>query len=363
MTARRTIRTTASVAALLLLLAACGGEEAPPPETGAAEPAPEEGEEPETEEPESSEDPEAAADFPVEDIEIISPFGGSYDLMARQFGAVWEEYLPGPGVGVNVVNVEGAGGVIGYNEAWNAEPDGYTVAIIATHSDVARYIDHEENVDFVPTEWNWVGGWFTETIGLVAADGLGIEGWQEFQEYGQSEGIVFGTPGRGSLIHAQSAIVADVLGIEASFVHYGGRDEARPALSRGEIDAYIAVGLGEWVDAGEASWIGVFTQADEFPLSPEAPTLADLELDATSLDRIAAATGSIRGLYATAGIPEDRLEILRDSFFEAAQDPAWVEFLAEQESVAEPVHGDELQTFVADLYPVLVEAFAPLFEE
>lgn len=350
------------VMALLLMLgaAACGSGEEPTADTGEDSEAGAE-EEPADGQDDEDGDGEEAAEFPEQDVEVVNPFeGGNYEAQSRRFAPILEEHLPGDHA-VGVRNVPGAGGVIGYNEAWNAEPDGHTLSIVSTHSDALRYLEHEDQADWHPTGWQWVGGWFPEIPGLGVRPDLGIEGWEEFIDHGASEGITFGTPGQGSLNHGQQILFSDVTGIDAEFVHYGSTGEVRTAMGRGEIDAYLAPAstIGEFVKDDEAEWVGIIREGED-PIFPDAPTLDDLDVDDEGRDRLIAATGAVRGLVTQEDVPQERLQILRDSFYEAAQTDEWTEFLENEGIAPEAVHGEELQKFMADAWPQLEEMFRPL---
>jgi len=75
--------------------------------------------------------PGLAADFPTKEVQIIIPYaaGGATDLVFRALAASSSKYL---GKAVVVVNKPGGGGTIGFTEAMQARPDGYTLVSAIT---------------------------------------------------------------------------------------------------------------------------------------------------------------------------------------------------------------------------------------
>ena len=75
---------------------------------------------------------ESKIEYPTKTIELLVPFaaGGSTDIGAR----IIEKYIPKylPDANVVVVNKPGGAGSIAITDLYNAEPDGYTLAM-STH--------------------------------------------------------------------------------------------------------------------------------------------------------------------------------------------------------------------------------------
>ena len=75
--------------------------------------------------------PVQAAEFPTKEVQIIIPWaaGGATDLIFRALGATTGKYL---GKAVVVVNRPGGGSAVGYTEAMQGKPDGYTLVSAVT---------------------------------------------------------------------------------------------------------------------------------------------------------------------------------------------------------------------------------------
>ncbi len=72
-----------------------------------------------------------AGEFPTKEVQILIPWapGGATDLVFRALAASTSKHL---GKAVVVVNKAGGGGAVGYTEAMQARPDGYTLVTAAT---------------------------------------------------------------------------------------------------------------------------------------------------------------------------------------------------------------------------------------
>ena len=75
--------------------------------------------------------PGFAQQFPAKEVQIIIPYapGGATDLIFRALAASSQKYL---GKAIVVVNRPGGGGAIGFTEAAQAKPDGYTLVTAIT---------------------------------------------------------------------------------------------------------------------------------------------------------------------------------------------------------------------------------------
>lgn len=305
--------------------------------------------------------PAAATDFPSGDITIINPFpSGNYEVQLRVFAPILQSKLPKP-VRVGVENVAGAGGVIGYNKLVEARPDGLSLSATSTHSDAVRKLDRADTAKWEPTDWIWIGGWFSETPAVGVRKSFGPSSWEEMAKEGKANRVTFATPGKGSLNHGQMMLVAKIMGINVKFVHYPSTAEARTALARGEADAYLAPAstIGEWVDAGELKWIAILRDGPD-PLFPGVPSLRDVGVSAADKDKLLSMAGSIRGIITNKGVPADRVQVLREAFWQAANDSQWTEALKKDGITSEPMRGDQVQAFVAKFWPDFKESWGQL---
>jgi tripartite-type tricarboxylate transporter receptor subunit TctC len=302
--------------------------------------------------------------FPERDITLINPFaGGNFESQARLFAPIFQAKLPKT-VKVVVENVAGGAGIIGYNKAIEAPADGYTLSIDDPVGNALRKIDQGANAKFDPLAWSWLGGWFSDFPGLGVRANYAANTWQQFVEQGKTGRITFATPGKATLNHGQEQLLAKVFGLNVRYVHYQTTAEVRTALGRGEVDAYIAPAstIATWVDAKEVKWITILREGKD-PQRSTVATLDDISATRDQKDQILTVSGSARGWMVNKNTPPERVKILRDAFWAAANDATWKEGLAKVGIVANPVTGEDLQKFAEGFWPTFPAKWAEYTKE
>lgn len=302
--------------------------------------------------------------FPEEDIVLINPFaGGNFESQSRVFAPIFQAKLPN-NVRVIVENAAGGAGLIGYNRAIQAPADGYTLSIDDPIGNALRKIDQGGNAQFEPTAWAWLGGWFQAFAGLGVRANYEADTWEEFVASGRTGEIVFATPGQGTLNHGQQQILAKVFDLNFRYVHYQSTAEVRTALARGEVDAYIAPTstIATWVDADELKWILILREGDD-PQQPEVPTFDDIDATQEQKDTVLTVSGGTRGWMTNKNVPAGRVAILREAFWEAANDPEWIAALEQVGILADPIRGEELQEFAEAFWPTFPDEWAEATQE
>ncbi|MCL6637426.1 MAG: hypothetical protein K6T26_05715, partial [Alicyclobacillus sp.] len=90
-------------------------------------------------------------------LQIIVPYspGGGYDQWARLIAPYMQKYL---GVAkVEVVNVDGGGGLVGTNQIYAAKPDGLTIGDTNAGGDVFDQISKAPGTNFDVSKFSWIG--------------------------------------------------------------------------------------------------------------------------------------------------------------------------------------------------------------
>ena len=109
--------------------------------------------------------PARAADFYAgKTIRLLvgSAPGGGYDLYARTFAQHLRRHIPGE-PNIVVQNMPGAGGMVVTNWLFNVAPkDGTAFGLMQRGIPFHPYFG-EKNARFVPTEFNWIGSFNSET--------------------------------------------------------------------------------------------------------------------------------------------------------------------------------------------------------
>ena len=169
----------------------------------------------------------AQTDYPTHPVRLIVPFspGGSTDSQAR----VLADYL-GRALGqqVVVVNVGGAGGTLGLNQAAKATPDGYTLVTATPSMTINPYI--QKNIPYDPIkDFEPIALVATSPIVLVVPKDSKIKTVRYLIEMAKAKPgeIRYGSAGIGSATHLSTALFEAKAGVKLLHVPYRG---AGPAL-------------------------------------------------------------------------------------------------------------------------------------
>src|SRR5437763_406142 len=165
---------------------------------------------------------DAAADYPQRPVKIVVsvPAGGGVDTVTRIFAAGLQRQLGQPFV---IENRGGAGGNIGAEAAYVAEPDGYT--LLATQpapitSNVALY----KKLNFDPAALEPIAVMSKmPNVLLVRAD-FPAKTAQEFLAYVKANPgkPTFASQGPGTTSHLTAELFASVAGLKMLHVPYRG---------------------------------------------------------------------------------------------------------------------------------------------
>lgn len=296
--------------------------------------------------------------------------GGATGLGAQVAAEAWSQTMAG-NPDIVVQSVSGGALTQGINHVMNARPDGTTIGWLAWQGST-RILDPEElQIPF--EEFGLIGGVgganFFFHVGTDTGDGI-----ESGEDVAELEQLSFGGFSAKSAASLQTAAALDMLGVGWNFVSgFGGDGPLFAAMSRGEIDAYPATAViyqkqlrDESIADGDsvAAWHygppnedGTGMDPDE-AFSGEVPTFAEYYTAVTGETpsgpewemiqfhgRVSNPVNWI--VVAPPGTPEEHLEMLRASFREAIESPAFQD-QAEQVFGTFPnvVYSDEMTDIV-----------------
>jgi tripartite-type tricarboxylate transporter receptor subunit TctC len=177
-----------------------------------------------------------AQDYPARPIRIIVPFppGGSADLVPRAFVEALHARWGQP---VVVENRPGAGGNIGAESVYRADPDGYTLLAtppgpLVVNQNLYRRLAFDP-AKFVPVSV------LAEIPNLLLVNpNLPIYSVKEFIGYAKAhpDKLNYGSQGSGSTSHLTAELFKSTAGLKITHVPYKGSSPAMAALLGGEID-------------------------------------------------------------------------------------------------------------------------------
>lgn len=216
----------------------------------------------------------SAQEYPNKPITLIVPWGagGNSDIAGRLLADKMRDRLGQP---VIVMNMPGAGSLIGARALVNSKPDGYTLGWFGISAVTGQYIfrDPVAMDQYMP-----VSGILNPSFVFWVNSKSPLRTLRDFVEYAKKNPgkIKNGNAGSGSIDHLYSVQFAMLAGIEMTQVPYRGSGQALVDLAGGHLDSVLAA-LGpakpmETTGQIRAIAIGSDTR---HPLRPDVPTIKE----------------------------------------------------------------------------------------
>ena len=269
-------------------------------------------------------------------LKIIVPYpaGGTADILPRVVAEKLRAQFP---AGVLIDNRTGAGGNIGAEAVFRAEPDGNTL-LASPPGPIA--INHHlyRKMAFDPSKWEPVTVLATVPNVLVVNPRLPVKTVQEFIAYAKANPgkVTYGSQGNGTTSHLTASLFMQLTGTEMVHVPYKGTAPALVDLVGGQIDVFfdnISSSL-PFHQAGKLRILGVADEQRSAAL-PEVPTFAEQGLP--SMNAV-----TWFAVVAPPGTPAAKVAALQKSFAGALTQPEVRQKFAEQG--AEPRGWDPART-------------------
>ena len=217
--------------------------------------------------------------YPTKQVRMIVPFpaGGSADALCRIVG---DKLASAWGQTVIVDNRPGAGGNVGAEIAFHAEPDGYTLLCsppgpLSINHNLYKSIPYDWT-KFVPITVLAV----VPNV-ITARKDLPANTAQELIAYAKANPgkVTYASQGNGSTSHLSAQMLATMGGIEMVHVPYKGEGPALIDIVAGRVDIFvgnIAAAL-RFEKAGQVKFLGV-TGKTRSPVAPDVPDAAEIGL-------------------------------------------------------------------------------------
>ncbi|OUL99752.1 receptor [Variovorax sp. JS1663] len=222
----------------------------------------------------------AAAQNP-QSLKIVVPYpaGGTADILPRVVAEKLRPLFPG---GVVIDNRTGAGGNIGAEVVFRAEPDGNTL-MASPPGPIAINQHLYKKLGFDPAKWVPVTVLATVPNVLVVNPKLPVKNVQEFIAYAKANPgkLSYGSQGNGTTSHLTASLFMQLTGTEMVHVPYKGTAPALVDLVGGQIDVFfdnISSSL-PFHQAGKLRILGVADEQRSRAL-PDVPTFAEQKLPA-----------------------------------------------------------------------------------
>lgn len=281
-----------------------------------------------------------AAKFPDRPITLYVNYagGGTTDTSARILAKAAEKYLDVP---VTIMNKPGGQGTTALIELMNKQADGYTIGV-GSYAPMT-IMTHLLKVPFKPDDFEYILGYgvFLYTVG-VQTDSP-IKSVDDFKKLADGKPLTYAAAGY------PHPITMYRLGKQtrATFNHVGVKSssEAFTKALGGHVDV-LSIVLGDvmpLVKSGEIRLLGVCT-AERQNFAPDVPTFKEQGYDLEVISRLT--------LCAPKGVPAERIQILRDAFKKAFDDP---EFQEVMKRINMPTEYTDGETTLKDIMKVYKE--------
>jgi tripartite-type tricarboxylate transporter receptor subunit TctC len=178
--------------------------------------------------------------YPSRPISLIVPFpaGGVVDVVARLVGQKMSTILGTPFI---VENKPGAGGTIGATSVAKANPDGYTLLLGGSATQVfdpALYtrLQYDARKDFTP-----IGQISSGPLVLVTSPKVPATTVPELVKYLKAQGVraFYGSNGNGTFPHLAAELFKQANGLPSAHIPYVGGPATVTGLIRGDVEYSI----------------------------------------------------------------------------------------------------------------------------
>jgi tripartite-type tricarboxylate transporter receptor subunit TctC len=217
--------------------------------------------------------------YPIKQVRMVVPFpaGGSADILCRiageKLGAAWNQP-------VIIDNRAGAGGNVGAEIVYRAEPDGYTLLCsppgpLSINHNLYKTMPYDWT-KFVPvTVLALVPNAISARIDLPASS------VQELIAYAKANPgkVTYASQGNGSTSHLSAQMLATMAGIDMVHIPYKGEGPALIDLTAGRVDIFIGniSAALRFEKARQLKFLGVASRTRS-PVAPDVPSASEIGL-------------------------------------------------------------------------------------
>lgn len=271
-----------------------------------------------------------AQGFPTRPVTMVVPLGpgGSTDVIAR---VVAEGMRAALGQPVVVENTTGAGGTVGVGRVARAAPDGYTIGIGHSGTNVVNGAIYPLSYDLM-ADFEPIGLISTQPFLIVARKSMAagtladLVAWIKANAGKVSEG----TSGVGTPSHISGVLLQNTLGVTWTMVPYRGAGQSMQDLIAGNLDIQLdtpATSLPH-IRSGLIKVYAV-TAKERLAVAPDIPTTDEAGLPGFYYT-------FWHGLWAPKGTPKEVVAKLSGALRTALADPATKQKLVELSQVIFP---------------------------
>jgi tripartite-type tricarboxylate transporter receptor subunit TctC len=285
----------------------------------------------------------AQAKYPERPIRLVVPFapGGDGDIMGR----LWAKYAaPTFGATIVVENKAGAGGAIGAGEVARTRPDGYTLLLGTTTTQIINPAASQNATYDALKSFILVGMVSVNPTCIIVNPNVPAKSLKELVE------LIKANPGKYSYGSAGPGTITNLTGelfklqagkLQMEHVPYKGGGPAMQDLVAGHIPVITPIMSSAVLAqhrAGRARILGVNSDA-RLKAAPDLPTSIEAGVPDMRVQ-------VFNAVFAPAGTPREAVELLRAATAKVRADPAFAQDL--EKAGAEPFPRKDEEKFVRD---------------
>ncbi|PYZ96673.1 hypothetical protein CR205_13315 [Alteribacter lacisalsi] len=258
-----------------------------------------------------------AGNFPSRDIDILVGFGagGGTDNFARAVGQELSDILD---VNVNVINQEGAAGVIAGEHVASQPADGHTIWAISSFPVTSANGTNKNDLEVMKP----IARVQNDTYTLQVKDGT-FETVDELVAHAEENpgGIQLGGVGTLGINDISARSIMEEMGIDMNYVSFEGAGQMHAALLGGHIDVMLEAFAPTMpqIEGGEIDPLVVFAE-DRVDAFPDVPASAEKGWDFYD--------GVERGFAVRRDTPEEIIEKIESAVREAVETTRYQEYAA-----------------------------------
>ncbi|WP_442488267.1 Bug family tripartite tricarboxylate transporter substrate binding protein [Halomonas litopenaei] len=288
----------------------------------------------------------AQADFPNKNIEFVVTYapGGTSDIASRTFVNSAKQYFD---ENIFVQNRPGAGGLVGTDYVYNANPDGHIIQLARVG--VFSVAPTVQDIPYEPDEFTYLGMISTDPFACVTGADSEYSNIQDLaDDIKEAPGTVtYTSSGVGSLNQFAALRLLDLMGVEdpkTAAIHVPGKGGG-PALSSvagGHIDFFCGPlsPITPQVKAGNLTALFVTSDSRIEALS-DVPTAAEIGYEGME-DII-----GWSGIVGPPGMPEEAISFYEEVLSTVAEDEDWISKVEDSGAFPNVILGDEFKEIVS----------------
>lgn len=281
--------------------------------------------------------------------------GGGYDVYVRTLARYIGRYIPGHPT-VIVQNIPAAGGMVLANQLYNTLPtDGSYIGMIRG-TVIQEQVLKSPQVAFDGRKFAWIGNMNSDHDACIVSAGSGVHTIADLY----TRQVIAGASGVGAQSYSFPVVYRDLLGMKFKVISgYPGTPERIIALERGELTGACGISLslfhsqfGRLVSQGRIRLIaqGAVQKDSRYLELPNILDQAKTPDVRRALEFLYLPLALGRALAAPAGIPKDRLDVLRKATAETMQDADFLNDAKKLDIDIAPMSAEETTATVNRLF-------------